>query len=270
MSDVRPGPAWWQGVDGRWYPPEQRPVGWPPTAGAPTVPPAPGMAPAPTAPLPAAMAIVATGPPPADTASPGDRRPRATGYAVAAAVGFGGLLVAFVLFVASLFAGGTDPSRTHLIPVPGERQVQLAPGPIVFFADPDVAADPPTIAVTGPNGDEAVSRVAPDSDAHLSDDGRELAAVATMSPSVSGTYRVTVTGAATEHPLVLAPSILADTGLVWTLLAMALGVVVVLVAIVLAVVTAVRRATWRAGRADATGAGEGTAGGPEGTVVGRS
>ena len=39
MSDVRPGPAWWQGVDGRWYPPEQRPVGWPPTAGAPTVPP---------------------------------------------------------------------------------------------------------------------------------------------------------------------------------------------------------------------------------------
>ena len=260
MSDVRPGPAWWQGVDGRWYPPEQRPVGWAePDRGAP--PPAAAPVPAPiaaaSAPAPAPGPVVGAAPAsataPVTVGSGGsgrpssqDRRPRAVGYGVAAAIGLGGLLLAAVLFVATLFVGGPDPARTHTIAVPGERQVQLDPGPLVFFADPNIAAAPPDIAVSGPNGDEPVTRVDPSADVFITADGRQLDAVATMSPSVPGSYRVTTTGPSTEHPLVLAPSLVTDTGLVWTALALLLGLVAVVAGAALAVVTAVRRAAWRA------------------------
>lgn len=265
MSDVRPGPAWWQGLDGRWYPPEQRPVGWAgpgppasPPAGAPTPVPstasAPGPAPAPApAPLPSpapAPAPDAVGPGAVGPARSEARRPRAVGYGVAAAIGLGGLFLAAVLFVATLVVGGPDPERTHTIAVPGERQVQLDPGPLVFFADPYVAAVPPAIAVSGPNGDEPVTPVDPSSDLFVTTDGRQLDAVATISPSVSGTYQVTTTGPATVHPMVLAPSLVADSSLVWTALALLLGLVAVVAGVALAVVTAVRRAAWRARHPD--------------------
>lgn len=42
MSDVSQGPGWWQASDGKWYPPEQAPVGSTP----PPTPPTPGQVPA--------------------------------------------------------------------------------------------------------------------------------------------------------------------------------------------------------------------------------
>ncbi len=256
MSDVRPGPAWWQGVDGRWYPPEQRPVGWTDPGGGPTRPAGATIAAPPVAAPPAVSPVVAPAGPfagpvvpaaarPPGSAPPVDGPPRAIGYGVAAAIGIGGLLVAAVLFVALLFVGGRDPTRTHLLAVPGERQVELAPGPLVLFADPAVVADPPTIAVSGPNGDEPVSRVDPGSDFFITSDGRQLEALARISPSVSGTYRFTTSGAPAEHPLVLAPSSESDISFIWPLLALLFGLGAVVAGVAVGVVTAVRRASWR-------------------------